>query len=362
VRAEVLIVGAGPVGSILALELARYDVASVVVERSLTSPVFPKMDYLNGRTMELLRRLGLSEPVRERCVDPTLTSNFCWTTGLADEPISVWHGPAPAELTRRWYQVTDGTGQLETYQRIPGNVLEETLREQVRRHPLVDLREGWNCTGVDAGPLVRLVDETGATREVRAAFVVGCDGANSIVRRSLGIDMPVAAPTTQRCSVYFASADPRLRAHGRAFVTVTTTGVTLVSRDERDLWTASFQVDTEASEIADPVAVLRDKLGVDLAVDEVISVSGWQGALAVADRYRAGPVFLAGDAVHRYYPFGGHGANTGIADAVDLAWKLAARLRGWGGERLLDSYEVERRPVRHPGRGWCVPGPPGRFP
>ena len=352
-----VIVGAGPVGSILALELAHHDIASVVVERSVAPPVFPKMDYLNGRTMELLRRLDLTERVRRGCVDPTVTSNFVWTTGLAAPPISVWHGPSPNELARRSLEINDGTAALEVYQRIPGNVLEETLRQQVREHPLVDLREGWNCTAVNLdGPaaVAGLVDRSGTRHTIHATYLVGCDGANSAVRRSLGIDMPVAAPTTQRCSVYFRSADPRLRAHGRGFVTSTTTGVTLVSRDERDLWTASFQVPTEVSQVDDPVAVLRDKLGVDLAVDEVISVSGWQGALAVADSYRVGPVFFAGDAAHRYYPFGGHGANTGIADAVDLGWKLAARLRGWGGERLLDSYQAERRPVALFNREMCA--------
>src|SRR5262245_45601795 len=186
------------------------------------------MDYLNGRTMELLRRLGLAETVRNRCVDGNLTSNFVWTTGLDAAPISVWHGPAPAELARRALELNDGTGQLETYQRIPGNVLEDTLRSQVRSHPLVDLREGWNCVGVEDGPRVRLVDRAGSEHSLPASYVVGCDGANSIVRRGIGVDMPFAAPTTQRCSVYFASADPRLRSHGRSFVTVTTSGVTLV--------------------------------------------------------------------------------------------------------------------------------------
>jgi hypothetical protein len=132
-----------------------------------------------------------------------------------------------------------------------------------------------------------------------------------------------------------------LRPYGRAFVTTVSTGVTLVSRDEQDLWTASFP----ASDVDDPVAVLRALLRVDVEVDEVLAVSSWTGALAVADRYRVGSVFLAGDASHQYYPFGGHGANTGIADAVDLGWKLAAVTQGWAGPGLLDSYEVERRPV-----------------
>lgn len=365
VHAQVLIVGAGPVGSILALELASHGVASVVLERSLAPAVFPKMDYLNGRTMELLRRLDLAEPVRRCGVGAEFTSNFVWTAGLDQPPISTWIGESPAALAERAAATNDGSAPLEVYQRIPGSMLEETLRQQVRQHPLVELLEGWTCTGVaqSAGEVIASVDTpTGAGQTIRARYLVGCDGAGSVVRRDLGVDLPAAAPATTRCSVYFRSRDPLLRAHGRAFVTSTTTGVTLVSRDEQDRWTASFVLASGASPKStvsegpdsDPIAVLRKKLGVDLAVDEVISVSPWQGSLAVADRYRVGSVFIAGDAAHQYYPFGGHGANTGIADAVDLGWKLAAVLSGWGGSRLLDSYHAERRPVALFNREMCT--------
>jgi 2-polyprenyl-6-methoxyphenol hydroxylase-like FAD-dependent oxidoreductase len=352
----VLIIGAGPVGAVLALELARHGVASTVVERSHAAPLFPKMDFLNGRTMELLRRLDLADPVREVGVDTGFGANFVWTDGLNRPPIAVWPYPSPASLAAA--EATDGSAPLEPYQRIPGSVLEDLLRARLRRHPLVDLREGWTCTGVEQsgdGVVAAVREEaTGATHRLTARHLVGCDGAGSVVRRSLDVAMPVTAPPTQRLSVYFRSADPALRAHGRAFVTTSSTGVTLVSRDERDAWTASFQLPADWSADDDPVAELRRRLRVDVAVDEVLAVSSWQGALAVADRYRVGSVFLAGDAAHQYYPFGGHGANTGIADAVDLGWKLAAALQGWGGPELLDSYEAERRPVALFNREMCT--------
>lgn len=334
----VLIIGAGPVGAVLALELARHGVASTVVERSRAAPLFPKMDFLNGRTMELLRRLDIERTVRAVGVPAEYPANFVWTAGLDRPAIAVWPYPAPAEQD-----------PLVAYLRIPGSVLEDTLRAELRRHPLVDLREGWLCTGLSAsGATVR--DTHGGDHRVDASYVIGCDGAGSAVRRALDVGMPVVAPPTRRISIYFRSADPALRPYGRAFVTTSSTGVTLVSRNERDLWTASFQ----ASEVDDPVAVLREKLRVDVAVDEVLAVSQWQGALAVADAYRVGPVFLAGDAAHQYYPFGGHGANTGIADAVDLGWKLAAVTTGWAGSALLDSYETERRPVALFNREMCA--------
>ncbi len=358
VGVTVLIVGAGPVGAVLALELARHGVPSTVVERSHAAPLFPKMDFLNGRTMELLRRLGLADRVREVGVGQEHGADFVWTAGLDRPPIAVWEYGSPAGLAARAAGVTDGSAPLEPYQRIPGSVLEDMLRATLRRHPLVDLREGWRCTGVEqsGGVVAATVREeaTGAERRLEARFLAGCDGAGSTVRRALDVAMPVTAPPTRRCSVYFRSTDPALRAHGRAFVTTSSTGVTLVSRDERDAWTASFQVDTDPSEVDDPVARLRERLRVDLAIDEVLAVSSWQGALAVAQAYRSGSVFLAGDAAHQYYPFGGHGANTGIADAVDLGWKLAAVLRGWGGPALLDSYQAERRPVALFNREMCA--------
>jgi 2-polyprenyl-6-methoxyphenol hydroxylase-like FAD-dependent oxidoreductase len=325
----VLIIGAGPVGAVLALELARHGVASTVVERSYAAPLFPKMDFLNGRTMELLRRLGVESRVRAVGVDPEHPANFVWTAGLDHPAIAVWPYPAPASQD-----------PSVAYARIPGSVLEDTLRAVLRESPLVDLREGWTFLSLaPEGALVRA--PSGAEQHLASPYVIGCDGAGSTVRRALRVDMPVFAPPTRRISIYFRSADPALRPYGRAFVTTVSTGMTLVSRDEGDLWTASF----EASEVDDPVTVLRAKLRVPVAVDEVLAVSSWQGALAVADRYRVGSVFLAGDAAHQYYPFGGHGANTGIADAVDLGWKLAAVTQGWAGAGLLDSYETERRPV-----------------
>lgn len=333
-----MVIGAGPVGAVLALELARHGVASTVIERSHAAPLFPKMDFLNGRTMELLRRLGLASLVRSVGVPGSYPANFVWTAGLDRPPVAVWPYPAP-----------DEQDPLVAYLRIPGSVLEDTLRDQLRRHPLVDLREGWTFVSLgSAGAVVRSPD--GELQELETPYLVGCDGAGSSVRRALGVDLPVAAPPTRRISVYFRSGDPALRPYGRAFVTTSSTGVTLVSRDEQDLWTASF----EASEVDDPMAVLRSKLRVDVAVDEVLAVSSWTGALAVADRYRVGSVFLAGDAAHQYYPFGGHGANTGIADAVDLGWKLAAVVQGWAGDGLLDSYEVERRPVALFNREMCA--------
>jgi hypothetical protein len=190
-------------------------------------------------------------------------------------------------------------------------------------------------------------------RRISARYLVGCDGANSTVRERAGIALSADGPSANHCDVYFTSADPVLRRHGRFFLTVLSRGLTLVSRDEKDTWTAAFPLPPGGVPPVDPVAVLRERVGVDFSIDRVVNVAYWQGRLAVADVYRRGPVFLAGDAAHQFYPTGGHGANTGLGDAVDLAWKLSARLAGWAGEGLLSSYEAERRPVGLFNREMC---------
>lgn len=353
----VLVVGAGPVGSVLALELARHGTPSIVLERSASPPKFPKMDYVNGRSMELLDRLGLCEEIRSRGVASDQPANFVFTRDAAEPPITIWRYPSVADVSRRNARITDGTAPAQAYQRVQGSLLEEVVRRAARNHPLIDLREGCRCTGfadTGTGVTVSAADSgTGAARSITARYLVACDGAASTVRAGTGIGVPATGAPTRHCSLYFTSADPLLRRHGPAFLTITAKGLNLVSRDGAQTWTASFRVEDERP-VRDPVAAMWDRFGLEFAVDELLDVSHWQGALTVAAAYRAGPVFLAGDAAHQFYPVGGHGANTGIADAVDLGWKLAAVASGWAGQGLLDSYEAERRPVALFNREMCA--------
>lgn len=353
----VLVVGAGPVGSVLALELARHGIPSIVLEKSAGPPKFPKMDYVNGRSMELLDRLGLCEEIRARGVASDQPANFVFTRDAAEPPITIWRYPSVADVSRVNAQITDGTAPAQAYQRVQGSLLEEVLRRAASNHPLIDLREGCSYTGssqTSTGVTISAaVKAGGASHSITARYLVACDGAASTVRESTGLAVSAASPPTRHCSLYFTSADPILRRHGPAFLTVTARGLNLVSRDGAQTWTASFRVEGDQP-IDDPVAVMWDRFGLEFAVDELLDVSYWQGSLRVADAYRAGPVFLAGDSAHQFYPVGGHGANTGIADAVDLGWKLAAVVSGWAGPGLLDSYEDERRPVALFNREMCA--------
>ncbi len=354
----VLVVGAGPVGAVLALELACHGVASVLVDRSLTTSPHPKMDYLNGRSMELLHRLHLDAEIRARGVAPEHPFTFIWSRDFAEPPIAVWHYASVRELSERIASVDDGTVPAQAHQRLQGSLLEKVLRERVAAEPLVSFRPGWALRELEQAPdgvrAVLVQTGTGVQDELRADYLVGCDGAGSLVRRQIGVGVSRLGPPTQHRDVYFRSTDPVLRRHGRAFLTVAAGGLTLVSRDEQDTWTGTVPLADEQSRAEDPVGLMRRNLGADFRVDEVLSVVEWEGSLGVSDAYRSGRVFLAGDAAHQLYPTGGHGANTGIGDAVDLGWKLAGAVAGWGGPALLESYQAERRPVALFNREMCA--------
>lgn len=316
------------------------------------------MDYLNARSMELLRRLDVVPEIRHRGVGAEHSFNFLWSRSLAEAPVAEWRSASVAEVATRIRTVNDGTSPLEPYQRLPGNVLEEILRERAATTPAVDVRLGTEfvelVSNTPDGVVALFRDtETGAEERVAARYLVACDGAGSAVRAAAGIRTVESGPVGEFRDLYFRSGDPALRKYGRYFLSVLAGGITLVSRDEDQVWTGFFPLFEPGESEMDPVELMCRRLGVRISVDEVLNVARWRGAMAVAEQYRSGSVFLAGDSAHQFYPTGGHGANTGLGDAVDLAWKIAAVAGGWGGGGLLDSYQAERRPVALFNREMC---------
>src|SRR5215470_5810131 len=181
----VLVVGAGPVGSTLALELARHGVPCTVLDRSATTSRHPKMDFVNGRSMELLHRLGLAEQIRALGVPADHPFTFLWLDGFDRPPLSRWTYPSVQQLRYRMAQVNDGSQPAQPYQRVLGSRLEELGRSRLQGSELVDFRPGWTLesltqdgSGVQAGG----VDPAGRRQLLRARYLVGCDGANSTVR------------------------------------------------------------------------------------------------------------------------------------------------------------------------------------
>lgn len=358
---EVLVVGAGPVGTSVALELARAGVRSVLVDRATEPNAHPKMDFLNARTMEHLAALGLEDEVRAEGVAPDREFWFQWRRDLNAPSLSDWRALSVQDLAASIAGVNDGSMPARPYQRVLGSRLEGLARERARSEELVDVREGVRVTdarivgsGEHERVLVTALDPQGRELTWGARYLVAADGAGSTVRTALDIGLDAQGERVTHTDLYFRSRDPRLTRYGTPFLIVLGTGMTIISRNGEDTWTATFPHLHPADVDADPVEVVRRKAGVSLEIDEVLATATWEGMLTVAERYREGPVFLAGDAAHTFFPTGGHGANTGIGDAINLAWKLAAVVQGSATPALLDSYAAERRPVALFAREMCA--------
>lgn len=356
--APVVIAGAGPVGLVLALELSHQGVRSILVERQPTTTTFPKMDVTNARSMELLARLGLADLVRAAGVPSQHSFDVIFASSLAGREFGRWRLPSVDEMRAEIAGCTDGSAPAEPWQRAMQADVEAVLMRRCLEDDMVDVQRPWRVTGVtqDADVVETTIvhANTGERRVLRSAYAVGCDGARSQVRASLGIEQEGAEEVATFALVHFRSRDrERLQAHGQFWHLFFATGGIVISQDEDEVWTVHSQVPPETQPgSVDPVAVVRNVCGVPVEIDEMLEHTIWRPNVLVADRYRAGRVFLAGDACHQVIPTGGYGMNTGLADAVDLGWKLAAVIDGWGGEALLDSYEAERRPVALRNRDW----------
>jgi 2-polyprenyl-6-methoxyphenol hydroxylase-like FAD-dependent oxidoreductase len=379
-QVPVLIAGGGPVGLTLALTLARHGVAAMLVERNPSTTTHPKMDITNGRSMELFRHLGVADELRKVAVPEDHPFDVSWVTNLSGWELARFRYPTPAQRRAIIRERNDGTTALEPAMRVSQALLEPALKDILEsRSPQIDIRFGWaldtfaqDADGVDA--VIRCT-ATGETRTIRAQFLAGCDGAGSVVRtglriglddidlrrlalRELGIGrlLPAAIraylddrekPMDGRVYlIHFTSPDRELfERFGTAWHTQSPEGWTLISQNDRDTWTlhSLLGAGTDADAI-DPKQYLFAKLGIEFDC-EIICANAWRPRLSLADSYGSGRVWLAGDAAHQVVPAGGYGMNTGVGDAVGLGWMLAAIVQGWGGNRLLQAYEAERRAV-----------------
>lgn len=380
IETQVLIAGGGPVGLTLALELAHRGISTVVVERNETTTEHPRVDVTNGRSMEHFRRLGVAEELRESGVPLDHPMDVVWCSRLAEWELARFAYPSvevAREITR---SVNDGSLPLEPYLRISQVVLEPVLRDLVDAHRRAEVRFGWALDsfeederGVNA--TVRSSD-TGGLQPIHASYLVGCDGAGSLTRARLGIELEGAStgdllrgmggggvvramgrlargflrgqkpPDGRLYLVHFRSKDrPFFERFGTAWQVRSPTGATLVSQNDSDTWTLHVPLRAGANpEIMDPKNVLFEVLGREFDC-EVLGASAWMPRLALAKSYGRGRVWLAGDSAHQMIPSGAYGMNTGVGDAMNLGWKLAALLEGWGGPALLSSYETERLPI-----------------
>ena len=346
---QVLIAGGGPVGLMLAKVLTQFGVKAMLVERNTTTTRYPKMDITNGRSMELFRRFGLADDLRKVAVPEHHPFDVSWITSLAAHELYRFRYPSPEHCRRLIRETNDGTQSREPGMRVSQVEIEPVLKAAAEANPGASVRFGWTFDDFEqdeAAVTATLRNtEDDATETVRCDYLVGCDGGGSRVRKLLDIALDGAARVAQRQMVHFRSdAREILQRWGIAWHYQSPFG-TLIAQNDKDIWTLhARQNPAVATDEVDPAAVLRKFAGA--AFDhQVLLTSSWTPHLLLARSYGRARVFLAGDAVHQYIPTGGYGMNTGIGDAVDLGWKLAATLRGIGGPELLASYESERRPV-----------------
>jgi len=348
---QVLIAGGGPSGLFLALDLASRGIASTVIEpRATVDPTRPRAKTTNARTMTHLLRLGLAGALRDASPLPVeYAQDVIFCTGLT--------GPAAHELRRfrNAFQLVPGRygPQPECGQQVPQPVLEDVLRAAVAGNPLVTFVTGWSVREVDVATsphTVVVTDAAGALRTIAATYVVGADGGSSAVRRSLGLRLEGGSAELSNISILFRSQslasaialDPAVQ----YWVVGSKTSGMVGPMDLDGNWWAIVQgVDPSVAVGMDDAGLMvRALVGADVDID-VVATDPWTARMLLAPEYGRGNIFLVGDAAHLNPPWGGHGFNTCIGDAANLAWKLAATIKGWAGPGLLASYGAERRPV-----------------
>ena len=346
-RRDVVIVGGGPVGSALAIELGRRGVSCALVERHQSPQPIPKGQNLTQRTMEHFHSWGVEDEVRAARLMPR------------ESPIGgvVAYRTLLGEHTYSWYQRdVVGSYYFRANERLPQYETERVLRAKVESIPSVDTMIGWSAEQVaqsPAGVKVTAVASDGERRTLEAAFLVGCDGSGSIVRRQAGIDETSSAHDERMVLLVFRSQELHHkleRFSDKSFFNVLDPALDGYWRflgrvDYGEQWFFHAPVpDDTTTENYDFADLLHRTVGARFSC-EFDYVGFWDLRVAVARTYRNGRIFIAGDAAHSHPPYGGFGVNTGFEDARNLGWKLAATLEGWGSDRLLDSYSGERSPV-----------------
>jgi 2-polyprenyl-6-methoxyphenol hydroxylase-like FAD-dependent oxidoreductase len=348
IETEVLVVGAGPVGLALAGDLGWRGHRCIVVERGDGVIGQPKMDQVGIRTMEFCRRWGIVADVEASPYNRARPQDNVYVTALTG-----W------ELGREPFK-SMGEDRPPPYspqkrERCPQNMFDPILQKFARsqagvevklRHRFLELQQD------DQGVTAQVRDEeSGRVLAFRAKYLVGADGGRSPVREQLGITMSGRGLLTHTTNVIFRAPDLdalHSTRPGYRYILVGPEGTwaTLVAINGHDQWRMSIIGSKEPREYSpeELTAFAHRIMGKPFEL-EILSILQWQRQELVADTYRRGRCFIAGDAAHLTSPTGGLGMNTGIGDAVDLGWKLSALLEGWGGPRLMDSYESERRPV-----------------
>ncbi|MFC7738086.1 FAD-dependent monooxygenase [Roseomonas sp. GCM10028921] len=345
---QVAIVGGGPVGTGLAIALAQRGLRVALTERYPQPQPIPKGQNLTQRTMEHMHFWGAERALREARTIPReygIGGMTAYGTLLGEHHYD-W---LQRELVRPYY-FTDN-------ERLPQYATEAVMRARLAELPAAQTLYGWSATDLEqdeAGVTLTLAERGGdRRRSIRAAYVVGCDGSRSTVREAVGITQTRSDHDRLMVLLVFRSQGLNAlleRYPGKSYYNV-------LHPELKGYWQFFGRVDLEGTfffHAPVPAGTTRDSMDFAALLHRAAGASFdvafehigfWDLRFAIADRYRQGRVFIAGDAAHSHPPYGGYGINTGLEDAANLAWKLSAALQGWAGPGLLDTYDVERRPV-----------------
>ena len=354
----VTIIGAGPIGMNLALDLALRQVQCLIIEKNFTTSKHPQGNTHNLRTMEHYRKLGLADKIREVGLPLDHSGDAVFVTRINSHELCRINIPTLRD------RIKNGSDDLkigpETFQRASQMFVEKILKDEIDKSKFIDVRFGWSMeTFSQSNENVSLEIRNLKNNKVErltSNYLVGCDGAQGKIRKTLGIKYTgksgdeVDFMMGRMLSIYFESpdlykimkTDPPWQFHsmnsdGRASI------VALDGKGKFLTW-AKLGRDEDPNKV-DPLSYIYQAFGQEVPV-KLISALPWQAGLSlVAEKYQEGRILLAGDAVHLFTPTGGFGMNTGIGDVDNLGWKLAAICKGWGTVSLIETYETERRPV-----------------
>ena len=368
---DVLVAGGGPCGLMLANELGRRGVATLLVDPKPGTAFNPQANATQARTMEHFRRLGLAADVRAQGLPADHPTDIAYFTRYTGHELARLALPTAAQAVRKIRDLGGSWSAAELPHRISQKFVEAILRRHAQRFPGNDLRYGCKLLQFqDQGDAVEATVqavEGGPTQRVRARYLVGADGARSLVRNTLGIAWGGATGVRrdfmggQMFAVYLRAPDfYRVFPHARAWMYVSVNAqrrAFMASVDGQAEFAFHAAVhageDADAWGEADARRVFAEALGRQIPI-EVLSCGTWTaGHSLVAQSFQRGRVFLAGDAAHLFTPTGGLGYNTAVEDAVNLGWKLAQAVRGVAGPALLASYETERRPLAERNTGYA---------
>lgn len=363
IKTDVLIVGGGPCGLMLAIELGRRGILCLLVDAKPSTAFNPQANATQARTMEHFRRLGFAHEIRAMGLPPDHPTDIAYFTRYSSYELARISLPTAAQAVEKIKTMSGSWSAAELPHRVAQKFVEQILRRHAEAPVCNDIRYGWMLEDFeDEGDCVSAAVRSttgGNPIRVTAKFLVGADGARSLVRQKLGISWGGETGIRREFmggkmfALYLRAPQfLSLLRHPKAWMYVA------VNHQRRSFMASVDGVaeyafhaaikpgeDAETWTEQDAKRVFSEAVGADIPI-EILSMGTWlAGHALVAEKFQRGRVFIAGDAAHLFTPTGGLGYNTAVEDAVNLAWKLSSVIRRQANLELLESYEAERRPL-----------------